>query len=143
MTPSKTVLTIDDDRTITGLIQARCEAMGLRSIVAHSIVHAARYLDSQLPDLITFDVHMPPGNGLQLIKALAEDPAASRIPVIVLTEQLSPQAVGACRRLCAYYMIKSEGFWTRLEPVIHELVEIDGGTRRRASRGSRESHKLD
>ena len=139
----KTVLLIDDDSSITEILRVRCESIGLRVKVAHSVVHAARELDRELPDLVCVDVNLPPGNGLVICAAMAEDDRASKIPVIVLTGRNDRQTMEACQSLCAYHLLKSDDLWKRMEPVLYELIDMEVPSRQRTRSTDEETHKLE
>jgi CheY-like chemotaxis protein len=81
-------------------------------------------LDEELPDLVCLDVNLPSGNGLSVCEMMETDPAAAKIPVIVLTGCKDAQTIRRCRDMCAYYVNKAGDVWRRVEPVIHELIDI-------------------
>lgn len=86
----KTVLIVDDDPDIRELITWKLGQAGYATIVAgdgEAGLSAAATTDGdgRLPDLILVDWMMPKMSGIEVCKALREDPATARIPVILLT----------------------------------------------------------
>ena len=86
----KTVLIVDDDPDIRELITWKLGQAGYATIVAGDgeagLVAAATGDDEgHLPDLILVDWMMPKMSGIDVCRALRDDPATARIPVILLT----------------------------------------------------------
>lgn len=83
---------------------------------------------SGLPHLILLDLQMPRMNGLEVLKALAQDDVLKRIPVIVLTTSDAPEDIDAAYRAgCNSYLRKPLGFNDFL-PVIESLTRYWFGT---------------
>mgnify|MGYP001558011638 CR=1 FL=1 len=82
---SNTVLTIEDQADIRHLIRMTLEFAGFEVIEAGDGAQGLALARSRRPDLILLDVMMPGISGLEVGKALAADPALSRIPVVMLT----------------------------------------------------------
>jgi chemotaxis family two-component system response regulator Rcp1 len=53
------------------------------------------YADAPRPDLIFLDLNLPKISGLDVLKAMREDPALSNIPVVVLSVSANPTDVEA------------------------------------------------
>ena len=86
----KTVLIVDDDPDIRELITWKLGQAGYATIVAGDgeagLLAAAATDDAgKLPDLILVDWMMPKMSGIDVCRALRDDPATARIPVILLT----------------------------------------------------------
>lgn len=100
-TPSLNILLVDDSEDDTQLARAVFAQLGLPHDLhtLNSAEETLEYLRRQgrhaggrhaPPDLILLDINMPGMNGLQLLRALKEDPALKRIPVIMLTSSTAP-----------------------------------------------------
>jgi two-component system response regulator MtrA len=86
----KTVLIVDDDPDIRELITWKLGQAGYATIVAGDgeaglVAAATGDDDGHLPDLILVDWMMPKMSGIDVCRALRDDPATARIPVILLT----------------------------------------------------------
>jgi len=86
----KTVLVVDDDANIRELITWKLTQAGFETVAApdgHAGLLAATTAtgEGQAPDLILLDWMMPKMTGIEVARALRENPATSRIPVILLT----------------------------------------------------------
>jgi EAL domain-containing protein (putative c-di-GMP-specific phosphodiesterase class I)/ActR/RegA family two-component response regulator len=71
MTPTRSILVIDDDDDICELISATAESMGLRCTTT---TEAAAFLDALTPDtaLIMLDLLMPETDGIELLRVLGQ-----------------------------------------------------------------------
>ncbi len=86
----KTVLVVDDDADIRELITWKLGQAGYSTLVAadgEEGLAAATAGDSEgrAPDLILVDWMMPKMSGIEVCRALRDDPATARIPLILLT----------------------------------------------------------
>jgi len=80
-----TVLIVDDDRDVHGVLDERLSAEGFRLIHAYGGEEAIRLAKQNKPDLITLDIIMPDKDGWSVLKALKSNPDLSDIPVVVVT----------------------------------------------------------
>src|SRR5258708_34444390 len=81
----KSVLIADDQSSIRMLVRATIQS-DLYSIVEASDGTQAWWLIQELrPDLVLLDVQMPGLNGLQVTRAVRQDPSLVGIKVILLT----------------------------------------------------------
>jgi len=81
----KRVLTVDDERGITEVLESRFQAVGYQTMAARDGKEALRVIGETRPDVIILDVMMPEQNGFAVCRALKNDPASRDIPVIFLT----------------------------------------------------------
>ena len=86
----KTVLVVDDDPDIRELITWKLGQAGYATLVAADgeaglAAAATGDPDGNLPDLILVDWMMPKMSGIEVCRALRENPLTARIPVILLT----------------------------------------------------------
>ena len=121
---SKTILIADDDRDLVQVLKLRCTQLGLNVVGAHDAMTALALVHQERPDLICLDVNMPSGNGLSVCEMLAADDRLSSIPVIMLTGRADEETIRRCHAMCAYYVLKSGDIWNRVEPILHELLEL-------------------
>src|SRR5438477_127068 len=130
-----TMLIADDDRELVQVLAIRCRTVGVEVVTAHDALTALNLMQTRKPDLVCLDVNMPSGNGLCVCEMLASEPAWAKIPVIILTGRTDPEIIMRCHQLCAYYVLKGGDIWSRVEPLVRELLSVgdpvpdDGRTR--------------
>jgi len=80
----KSVLVVDDDPDLLGLVQLLLEGVGYRVITAGEGQEALSRVAEKMPDLILLDMKMPGMNGWDFARAFRQryDRAA---PIVVLT----------------------------------------------------------
>lgn len=120
----KTVLIADDDRDLVNVLSVRCRRLGLKVLVAYDAFTALSLARSRTPDVICLDIEMPAGNGLCVCEMLASDESFRQTPIIMLTGRTDPDTIVRCHTLCAYYVEKCTNTWSRVEPLLRELVEL-------------------
>jgi CheY-like chemotaxis protein len=118
----KTILIADDDPALVEVLELRCRAMGYQVCVARSGLAALKTACETPPDLICLDVEMPGGNGFSACELLAGEEKLAGVPVIILTGRNDPETIRRCHNLCAYYVLKCTDIWSRLAPLIQELL---------------------
>ena len=79
------VLVVDDDPLAVDLIAAGIDGLASTILRAYGGREAIDLARQALPDLIVLDLMMPEVNGFDVVEALHEDPATTRIPILVVT----------------------------------------------------------
>lgn len=79
------VLLVDDEAPILRVLARRFEAEGWRVVTASNGVDGLAAARAERPDAIVTDFQMPGGSGVELLRALAADPALRDIPTLMLT----------------------------------------------------------
>ncbi|MGH8071997.1 MAG: response regulator [Candidatus Entotheonellia bacterium] len=92
-----TVLVVDDEPDIVGLLLATLEPEGYRLLSAHDGEAALRLARVERPSLILLDWRMPGKDGLEVCRTLRDDadPELRRVPVVLLTAQIGPENISA------------------------------------------------
>ena len=93
MGEQKTILVADDETHILHVVSLKLRNAGYVVITARDGQEALEMAQSEKPDLVITDYHMPQLSGLELCQRLKQDPATSAIPAIMLTArgyQLDP-----------------------------------------------------
>ncbi len=86
------VLLVDDDPQAVELLALRMTGLASTVLRAHGGRDAIDIARRELPDLIVLDLMMPDVNGFDVVEALSESPATSRIPILVVTaKEISEQ----------------------------------------------------
>ncbi len=83
--PDATVLVVDDDPVIQGLLRVNFEMEGYGVITADDGVEGLARARQDHPDVVVLDVMMPRMDGLEVARALKGDPATAPIPVLLLS----------------------------------------------------------
>lgn len=81
----RTVLVVDDDRVLARMVSERLQQERIATLIAHDLFEAFRIVTTRHVDAIILDLHMPKGNGDELVRQMKELKRTSSIPVIVLT----------------------------------------------------------
>src|SRR3954470_8727434 len=81
----KTILVADDESHILHVVSLKLRNAGFHVLTARDGQEALELAQSEHPDLIITDYHMPQLSGLELCQRLKQDPRTSRIPAIMLT----------------------------------------------------------
>jgi len=81
----KKILVADDETHILHVVSLKLRNAGFNVLTARDGQEALELAQSEHPDLIITDYHMPQLSGLELCQRLKQDPATSGIPAIMLT----------------------------------------------------------
>ena len=84
---SKTVLTIDDSRTMRDMLLLALSQAGYRVVQAVDGVHGLEVLQGETPDVIVTDINMPRMDGFGFIEGMRADPNHRTTPCLVLTTE--------------------------------------------------------
>ena len=82
---AKTILAVDDERSIVRLVQVNLERQGYNVVTAFDGKQALERIAEHRPDLVICDVMMPYMDGFEVLTAIRKDPATRELPVIMLT----------------------------------------------------------
>ncbi len=108
MSENVSILVIDDDVTVRGLVQAR---LGKRD--GHEVLAAAdgaaglKIAARKTPDLILLDWMMPGMDGLEVLARLKDQPKTAQIPVYMLT------AKGMMADVEKAFALGADGYFTK------------------------------
>ena len=116
------VLIADDDDDLVEVLLRRCESIGLKVDTANNAMTALGKIEESLPDAVILDVDMPMGSGLCVAEMMSMHEELKSIPVIMLTGSKSHETVRRCHSMCAYYIPKCPQVWSRVKPLLCELL---------------------
>ncbi len=86
-----TVLVVDDDADIRGLLERELAAAGFRVCTARDGAEALEFLARERPSAVVLDLLMPEPDGFELLYRIRDDAALRTLPVLVLTgKELTP-----------------------------------------------------
>jgi len=98
------VLIVDDDANTREAMAALAETEGFTTTMAADLRAAHIQLTRQQPDVILIDLHLPDGDGLQLIEAI-DDRSATEV-VLITGNASVDTAIAALRAGAADYLVK-------------------------------------
>jgi len=87
----KTILCVDDSKTIRVLVKKTLEPLGYAILEGENGLQGVSLAQEHKPDLIIMDVNMPEMDGLEAVRKIKEDANCSKIPVVFLTTESNPE----------------------------------------------------
>lgn len=84
-----TIMTVDDARTMRGMVKAILENEGHEIITAEDGVDALEKIKTKKIDLALVDLHMPNMNGTTLVRKLRRISEYEKTPILMLTTESS------------------------------------------------------
>lgn len=118
---SAKVLVTDDDDDTRELYRAFLEPR-FEVVAAHDGREALSLLDAGGIDLLVADVHMPVMNGVELVRAVREDPRYDELPIVVQSSDLAALRAPVWRELCVDARIEKAQFLDWLDGRIADHV---------------------
>ncbi len=88
---SKTILTVDDSRTMRDMLRLALLEAGFNVLQAEDGVHGLEVLQGERPDVIITDINMPRMDGYGFMEGVRADPKCRAIPILVLTTESSQE----------------------------------------------------
>jgi CheY-like chemotaxis protein len=121
-----TVLLVDDDPVIRMMYGLGLERAGYKVVGAKDGQAALDLASSVKPDLILLDVRMPDLDGIEVLKRLAADGIAERIPVVMLSNFNDAAMVTNAMSLGAtQYLVKIETTPADVAATVRRLLVPD------------------
>ncbi|MEM8758950.1 MAG: response regulator [Pseudomonadota bacterium] len=87
---AKTILTVDDSRSIRAALRETLEELGFAVLEAEDGVHGYETLTANEVDLVITDLNMPRMNGIDLIRKVRADGRYAGLPLVMLTTENQP-----------------------------------------------------
>ncbi|AZN70834.1 response regulator [Georhizobium profundi] len=94
----KTVLTVDDSRTIRNMLLMTLSGAGYETIQAEDGVEGLEVLARSNPDVIVTDINMPRLDGFGFIEGVRRDERTRAIPILVLTTESDQEKKNRARQ---------------------------------------------
>ncbi|MGI8493559.1 MAG: response regulator transcription factor [Acidimicrobiales bacterium] len=101
-----TVLVVDDDPVIVGLLQLNFEIEGYEVVTAPDGESGQALARERQPDVIVLDVMMPRVSGLEVARRLRADPVTAYLPILLLSAKAQKADVEAGRAVADDYVTK-------------------------------------
>ena len=95
---TKTVLTVDDSRTMRDMLKMALSAAGFRVIQAEDGMHGLEVLSTSDPDVIITDINMPRMDGFGLISKVRGEGRHRATPILVLTTESDAEKKNRARQ---------------------------------------------
>jgi two-component system chemotaxis response regulator CheY len=95
---AKTVLTVDDSRTMRDMLRLALIDAGFDVVQAEDGVHGLEVLEDNVPDVIITDINMPRLDGFGFIEGVRRDERHRGVPILVLTTESDPQKKDRARQ---------------------------------------------
>ncbi len=121
----KTVLVVDDDKSLADALCVELRSIGLSVVCVNSGKEGFSNTLSHKPSLIVLDILMPDLDGLKLLKKLRlhKNEYCQKVPVLVLTNLTSGPALEEAKRLgCIDYLIKSDTSLSRISSIVKQKI---------------------
>jgi len=104
-----TILLAEDDIILAELYTERLKQEGFTVVHASNGEDALRYVGEYNPSLIILDIMMPRMNGLDVLKAIKDNPETNKIPVIICTALVQEiEKINKMMNPADAYIVKSE-----------------------------------
>jgi len=120
----KRVLVVDDEADIRELLDLTLARMGLQADCAGSLAEARRLLASQSYQLCLTDMRLPDGEGLDLVRHIAE--TAADLPVAVITAHGSAENAVSALKAGAFDYIAKPVSLDQLRGMVKSALELPG-----------------
>jgi len=118
MEETKKILIVDDEPVLADLLHAKLSQKGFDIIEAHDGEEGLNMALKEHPDFILLDVVMPKIDGLTVLKRLREDEWGKDVPVLILSNLNTTDAVKNSKSGGAFdYLVK-------IDYTLEELAEI-------------------
>ena len=126
VTPSKSVLVVEDDVFLSGLLVSRLEQAGLSVQKAMTGEEALKILRSgTIPSLILLDIILPEKSGFEVLEEIQADPNLQKAPVIITSNLGQESDIQKGKELgVEHYFVKAQ---TPIEELVAKVKEITEG----------------
>ncbi|OGZ41534.1 MAG: hypothetical protein A3C80_03545 [Candidatus Ryanbacteria bacterium RIFCSPHIGHO2_02_FULL_45_43] len=105
----KKILLIEDDKSLSALIQAKFEKIGYKVAIKGDGENVVKELNKEHPNLVLLDYDLPFKNGIEVLDDIQKEEKYKHLPVIVISNSGDPIDIGQFeRRGVKDYLIKAE-----------------------------------
>ena len=94
----KTILTVDDSRTMRDMLLFTLRDAGFRVIQAEDGLQGLEVLAAETPDVVVTDINMPNLDGFGFIEGVRRNELYRSIPILVLTTEQDADKKSRARR---------------------------------------------
>lgn len=118
MRSKQTILVVEDDRQLRKALTTKLDQIGYKVISAPDGEAGLKLAIDKQPDLLILDMLMPKLNGNDMLKMLRKDHRSKKIPVIVLTNDATPESAQAAKKSGA------PAYFSKANTSLAEVIEI-------------------
>ncbi len=119
--PQKKILIVDDEKLVRWALAQKCAEYGYQSAEAGTAEEALRGLQTESPDAILLDVHLPDQSGIEMLEKLKQ--AGDTHSVIMMTADPQLDDVKAALRLGAYDFVSKPINFEELGVTLQNALE--------------------
>ena len=119
---TKTILAVDDSRTMRGLLEQTLTEAGFTVNLAEDGVDELEKLEADTPDLVITDINMPRLDGFGVIEAIRQEDRYRALPILVLTTETGDALKNRARQAGATGWIVKPFHETKLVSAINRIV---------------------
>jgi DNA-binding response OmpR family regulator len=112
----KKILIVEDEPTLSSVLKARFEKEGIEIDQAKDGVEALMLLKQKKYDLVLLDIILPKMSGFEVMESLKNDPNASSIPIVIVSN------LGQESDVQKGEMLGAIGYFIKAKLSIEELV---------------------
>ena len=125
MKSKKSVLIIEDERTVAAALETKLRSEGFETMIAPDGETAIETALRERPDLILLDLLLPKLDGFSVLERLREDDWGRAVPVIVLTNlsDASTEVRSLATPNVKGFMVKSDWSLTDVVKRIKDKLE--------------------
>ena len=119
--PQKKILIVDDEKLVRWALVQKCAEYGYQSAEAGTAEEALRGLQTESPDAILLDVHLPDQSGIEVLEKLKQ--AGDTHSVIMMTADPQLDDVKVALRLGAYDFVSKPINFEELGVTLQNALE--------------------
>ena len=117
----RTVLVIDDERTVHAIISSALKSSDVDVVAVNSGVEGLRCVENDQPDVVLLDYHIPPMTGLEVFEQIRRLDA--KLPVIFITSSDDADLVIEAIRQGAYDYLHKPLDVSHLRTLVNQALE--------------------
>lgn len=118
MRSKQTILVVEDDRQLRKALTTKLDQIGYKVISAQDGEDGLKLALDKQPDLLILDMLMPKMNGNEMLKMLRAKRKGKHIPVVILTNDASPESAQAAMEDGA------PAYFSKASTSLAEVIEI-------------------
>ncbi|MEW5976178.1 MAG: sigma-54 dependent transcriptional regulator [Acidobacteriota bacterium] len=119
--PRETILVVDDEKLVRWSVKQKMEAWNYQVVEAADLAEGFKKFQSESPDLVTLDMKLPDGSGLDLLRRIQSTHPDT--PVIMITAFGVVDVAVQSLKLGAYDFIEKPINFEKLERVVKNALE--------------------
>lgn len=114
----KTILVVEDDKSLSRIIVLKLNAAGYRVLLAGTGEMALEMLQTETPDLIWLDIYLPGMDGFEFLENLRKNPKTKDTKVVIVSVSASSKKLKLAEKF------KISDYFVKSNYRIDELVEL-------------------